>query len=591
MLSNSGLTVSANENVGPVVYGRLSFDALDSSSIWVPDNYTTIQEAINNANDGDTILVRSGTYHEDVVVNKTVSLIGENSATTILDGRGNSLLILAIVKSDAIVGNLTVRNTVMDRPAYGISVKDSQNVSLANITITKCNTGLILDNCFYSEISNNAIVNSYAYGIYLRDGSSNNTFAANLIGHCAWGVHVESGCEDNKVYPNNFVDNTNQVEVFDLSNAFNDSLGTLGNYWSNYDGSDTNGDGIGDEYLPWEGVDWAPLMNPYVPPIHLLVPPFATFSYSPETPTVKTDVTFNASESYDIDGNITTFIWDFGDGNIKISPAGKNESYIEPHAFAAVGNYTVRLNVTDNDGLSDSFTRILSVQKMSSVLSLTVTPSEVAVGDNVTITGGITPKKVGVNVTIVYEVWPGPWITLVNVSTVEPSGNYSYVWTTTSAGERVFIRVRWAGDDETVGAEKLQLITVDKALSSITINAEPENVTVGSDVIISGAINPKRIGANVTVQISLANETNAIINATVKSDSDGIYNYTWKPSEKGTYEIKVAWNGDVNTLSADSDVKVVNVAEAPSVLPTVVTLVIIVSFAAILIIVFTRRKH
>lgn len=46
--------------------------------IWVPDNYTTIQAAIDAAHAGDTIMVRNGTYHENIKVNKTLELIGEN---------------------------------------------------------------------------------------------------------------------------------------------------------------------------------------------------------------------------------------------------------------------------------------------------------------------------------------------------------------------------------------------------------------------------------------------------------------------------------------------------------------------------------
>jgi parallel beta-helix repeat protein len=588
--SNGGSAVLANEKDEGAIYGRLEFNTLGSFFIWVPDSYATIQEAINNANDGDTIFVKSGIYCENVVVNKTISLIGENSATTILDGEGNSLLILSIVKSNVIVDNLTVKNTVMDRPAYGISVKDSQNVSLTNITITKSYTDLILDNSSHCEIFNNAIVSSYAYGIYLRYGS-NNTFVGNLIAHNMWGVHIDSGCRDNKYYHNNFVENTNQIEVFAGPNVWDN--GTEGNYWSNYNGSDIDGDGIGDEYVPWENVDGHPLMEPYIPPIHLLIPPFASFSYSPATPSVEEVVTFDASESYDIDGNIAFFTWDFGDGTpIVFKPAPK-EGYISTHIYENVGNYTAKLTVIDNNGLSDSVTKILNVHKMGSSIALTVIPSTVTVGNNVTITGYITPKKVGVNVTISYMLWPfEPWKKLVNIATEEPFGNYTYVWTTTRAGERVLIKACWAGDNETADAESsIKLITVEKALSVITVNVEPENVTVGSDVIISGRINPKREDVNVTVQISLVGDTNVKINATVKTDIDGFYTHTWKASEIGTYEIKVVWNGDDNTLQAESDVKVVNVKESPSILPTIITLVIIGLFVTILIIIFIKRRR
>jgi len=50
-----------------------------------PGNYTTIQSAINTANPGDTIFVYSGTYYENVLVNKTLNLFGENKDITIIN--------------------------------------------------------------------------------------------------------------------------------------------------------------------------------------------------------------------------------------------------------------------------------------------------------------------------------------------------------------------------------------------------------------------------------------------------------------------------------------------------------------------------
>src|SRR4030043_1264904 len=82
--------------------------ARGASTIIVPDDYSTIQEAINGALSGDTIFVRSGIYYEHVVVNKTVSLVGENSDMTIIDGNGTGHVV-KIVRDNVNVTNFTVR--------------------------------------------------------------------------------------------------------------------------------------------------------------------------------------------------------------------------------------------------------------------------------------------------------------------------------------------------------------------------------------------------------------------------------------------------------------------------------------------------
>lgn len=54
-----------------------------------PGNHTTIQNAISAASKGDTIYVYSGTYRENVMIDKTLSLVGENENTTVIDGGGS----------------------------------------------------------------------------------------------------------------------------------------------------------------------------------------------------------------------------------------------------------------------------------------------------------------------------------------------------------------------------------------------------------------------------------------------------------------------------------------------------------------------
>jgi nitrous oxidase accessory protein NosD len=79
--------------------------------IIIPDHYPTIQEAINNADDGDLIYVRSGVYYENVVVNKTVSLLGENRNSTIIDGGGNGTVVIIENAINTTLNGFTIRDS------------------------------------------------------------------------------------------------------------------------------------------------------------------------------------------------------------------------------------------------------------------------------------------------------------------------------------------------------------------------------------------------------------------------------------------------------------------------------------------------
>jgi len=63
----------------------LSCGTASSSTLYVPDGYPTIQAAVDNATPGDTIVIRNGTYLENVVVNKSLTVVdnsGANNSTT-----------------------------------------------------------------------------------------------------------------------------------------------------------------------------------------------------------------------------------------------------------------------------------------------------------------------------------------------------------------------------------------------------------------------------------------------------------------------------------------------------------------------------
>jgi PKD repeat protein len=83
------------------------------------------------------------------------------------------------------------------------------------------------------------------------------------------------------------------------------------------------------------------------------VPPVAVFPL-PVNATVNRPVVFDASESYDPDGTIISYHWDFGDG-------GTGADAILIHMYQASGDYTVTLTVTDNTGMTTSTSQVLPV--------------------------------------------------------------------------------------------------------------------------------------------------------------------------------------------------------------------------------------
>ncbi|NWF86495.1 PKD domain-containing protein [Candidatus Bathyarchaeota archaeon] len=101
------------------------------------------------------------------------------------------------------------------------------------------------------------------------------------------------------------------------------------------------------------------------------IPPFANFVYSPPNIQVNSTATFDASGSYDLDGSITQYMWDFGDTNITTVTTP-----IITHIYNTTGNYTVTLNVTDNEGLSSIFSRNVTVSIfIPPVANFTYSPS------------------------------------------------------------------------------------------------------------------------------------------------------------------------------------------------------------------------
>lgn len=240
--------------------------------IVVPDDYLKISWAVGNASEGDTILVKSGNYSEwNILVNKAVTIVGENAETTVIDGEGTAQYIFHVIASNVVIENLTLQNTdtSFSVQASAIRIYNVTNVTVKNAITRKVFYAVQIRSSNLTKIMSSKFSESVNSGIYLHNTSCNNTFVGNTIENNTNGIYIaELTSQYNRFYHNNVINNTNQIVTFGGVDYFDNGYPSGGNYWSDYNGTDlkhepsqneTGSDGIFDE--SYSGDNY-PLANP-----------------------------------------------------------------------------------------------------------------------------------------------------------------------------------------------------------------------------------------------------------------------------------------------------------------------------------------
>jgi len=303
----------------------------ETATITVPDDYQKIQEAINAANQGDTVFVKAGTYNEDYIA---ISLVGDNQKSLIIyhssfgfvvTANGVHLAGFTITSFEAGQGHAVdmansrdcvIEDNLIEDNLVGISVYGSSSGNtISGNALEHNNRSIELIDASDNIISDNNITGALVSGISL-DVSSGNTVSGNRISDLADGMGalmlwnssnnvisrnllfggnpmlmvecssntlsenfvvdseygvVVGASSGNSIYRNYFINVTQQILDTEISvglpseNSWDN--GVEGNYWSNYKGTDADGDGIGDSpHLLYENnQDNYPLMD--YPPI------------------------------------------------------------------------------------------------------------------------------------------------------------------------------------------------------------------------------------------------------------------------------------------------------------------------------------
>jgi parallel beta-helix repeat protein len=225
--------------------------AKTASTITVPDDYATIQEAINNANYGAMIFVRNGTYYGNIVINRTVSLKGEDKTATIIDANKSNLLPLIKVTADHVsISGFTIRRSLGD----GILLNDFTRWSII------CDNNIV-DNSWgihawwaseYNEIYGNFIVRN-SKGIVLEASVDHCIVSNNTLKNLDEGINLNGA--DGNLVENNSISDTgigiwsissirNRINYNRISEC-NTGLALLESDWNNITKNDFNENNLG----------------------------------------------------------------------------------------------------------------------------------------------------------------------------------------------------------------------------------------------------------------------------------------------------------------------------------------------------------
>lgn len=230
-----------------------------------PGNYSTIQEALDISDDGDTIFVYSKNtpYYENIIIENTVLLLGEDKETTIIDGE----LIGSVIKNLAdsvLISGFTIQNSAMNRSEYsGIESHGSNNYYVGNILLNN-KVGVHILNGDSNTVAYNFISGSQTESICIH--TSYNVAHRNNIEGNAHGIWLQKDATVNEIKQNNFKDN----EVYNA--AVNKARKNLWdeNYWDDWIGLKISflnflPKGIKGffGFLRWFNLDWNPALEPY----------------------------------------------------------------------------------------------------------------------------------------------------------------------------------------------------------------------------------------------------------------------------------------------------------------------------------------
>jgi len=236
------------------------------NTLSVPKDYPTIQQAVDAASPGDTIIVSpspSGSYPGNITINKSLTLAGVSTSSVIINGSntnpgitinatssvtisqvtivdpdsaGNGISVLSSL--DVSITGVVVSSTLRGTGAFGIWLSNSNNVFLSHDTIGGNLYGVAVQGGFSNSIRANNLTGNRAADIFLN-ATTGNQVKSNILTKSQIGIDVLQGSNGNLVTNNTAVDENSLAGIF-ISGSSNNQF-TANNIDFNNSTSTTTG--------------------------------------------------------------------------------------------------------------------------------------------------------------------------------------------------------------------------------------------------------------------------------------------------------------------------------------------------------------
>jgi parallel beta-helix repeat protein len=363
--------------------------------------YQIIQNGIIAASENQTIYVLGGTYNEELLIDKAVELIAFNKGKAVIDGNGAENII------EILADYVTIQDFTIKNGTYGIRISSSSNNTIRQNTIMETNYGAYID----SSSNNKVYHNNFLNNIHQAYDDENNTWDN---GHSSGGNYWDDytsidsnddgigdasydipGGDNQDMYP--FVNPINEIPVTNFTyspinpttqetvNFTDESVDPDGYiltwFWNFGDGNTSSEQNPSHKYAD-DGLynvtlkatdDVGQFANKSYKITVLNVEPTAEFNYHPANPTDIEYISFSDA-SIDLDGNISSWSWNFGDMNFS-NQANPQHNYHDD------GVYTVILTVTDDDGATATFQEQITVLNVAPSADFGYTPRKPTTND------------------------------------------------------------------------------------------------------------------------------------------------------------------------------------------------------------------